>query len=209
MLYVIACDVEVVGFGELGGVTVSRPDDERQLLSRLHCLAAEGHVLGDDSRRGLHGAVVSQQLLGGVLDALQLAAQQVELIGMLQQREQAVADEIGGGLVPRDEEQLAGLVQLVGREPIPSSSAAIIALREVLAGSRLRSAATFTKYARSSRCARRAMRLSSSVLTPMPRIASSDQCLNFAWSSAGMPSISAMMMTGSGAARDAITSMPP
>ena len=57
-----------------------------------------------------------------MLDALRLAAQQVELIGMLQQREQAVADEIGGGLVPRDEEQLAGLVQLVGREPIAASS---------------------------------------------------------------------------------------
>jgi hypothetical protein len=108
MAIVAARDVEPVGIGEVRGISVGRADrgdHEGALRDRL---AAQLHLRVGDAGGPLDGAVVAQQLFHRAADQGGLAAQALELRGVLQEGEQAVADQVHGGLVARDEEQHAG-----------------------------------------------------------------------------------------------------
>jgi hypothetical protein len=107
-----AAQVEAVGVGELGGVAVGRPDEGHHHRARRDRAPTERHVLAGDARRALDLPIEAQQLLHRGADQRGIAAQPPEPIGMAQQGERAVADQVDGGLVPRDEEQDARGQQL-------------------------------------------------------------------------------------------------
>ena len=73
-------------------------------------------VGGGDACRALHGAVVAQQLLDRGGDQRGIVPHARELVGVAQQRQGAVADQVDGRLVARDEQQQAHRDDLVDGE---------------------------------------------------------------------------------------------
>ena len=77
-------------------------------LAALQARAADLHVLGDHAAHRRHRADVAQQLLDRGREERRIVAQQRHLLGMAEQGEQAVGDQVGGGLVPGLEQDGAG-----------------------------------------------------------------------------------------------------
>ena len=71
------------------------------------------HVASRDAIAQLVGAFAAQNLLDGAAHQLGLHAQTLLLLRPLRQQPEAVADEIGGGLVARVEDEDAVVQQLV------------------------------------------------------------------------------------------------
>ena len=67
MLHVIARHIELFGVAECGGIAVGGAEEQGDLLALSERVAIELDVLvRDHARGGLHGAVVTQQLLDRV-----------------------------------------------------------------------------------------------------------------------------------------------
>ena len=101
-----AGDVESVRVAVDVGVAVGRANHGEGKRAGGYDGARHGDVFAGDTRVGLHRRVVAQQLLhraGRV--PVRVAAQQGPLVGVAGEGKQAVADQIGGGLVPGDEHQ--------------------------------------------------------------------------------------------------------
>jgi hypothetical protein len=113
-----AREVEAVGVGEHGGIAVRRTDGDHHLVAARKAPSRDLHVLERPPRGPLHGAVEAQQLLDGALQQGGLAAQALQLAGMAQQREQAVPQQVAGGLVAGREEQDGGGQDLVVGEAV-------------------------------------------------------------------------------------------
>ena len=81
-------------------------------------LTTELEIDEGDATRELHRAVVAQQLLHRVGDQVRFGVQRGELIGVAQQREGAVPDEVHRRLVSREVEEHHLVLQLGGGEPV-------------------------------------------------------------------------------------------
>ena len=115
---VAARDVEAVGLVEHRRVAVRRADaaDHERALPDRH--AAELHVLERDAHGALHRAVEAQHLLDRALQQLGLRAQARELVGVLQERERPVPDQVRGRLVTGEQQQDRGRQQLAVAERV-------------------------------------------------------------------------------------------
>ena len=143
-----ARDVEPVGIGEMPGIAVGRPDGGNDQGPAGDLPALNLDISGGEPSRPLHRAVIAQELLDRGGDEAGIALELLELVGMTEQGEQPVADEVHRGLVPGDEQQhahgqhlaLAQLVSLLlGRDeqaqqvflgalaPLPDKGAKVIA----------------------------------------------------------------------------------
>lgn len=116
----VAGDVEAVGVVEAEGVASGVGDHGE------HDLAATGdHRAGDVDRvegeaegGGLQRSVVAQHLLDRAVDEGQIGAQRGELLRVGEQRQHAVGDEIAGGLVAGDQQQLGHAQEFFVAEPV-------------------------------------------------------------------------------------------
>ncbi len=109
----VAVEVEPVGLPERRGVPVGRGEGDRDQFALRDGHAPDGDVLPGHPLRGeVERAVVPEELLDGVLDHAGVLQQLGALVGMGQQRQGGVADEVDRGLVPGQEEQEAGRDEL-------------------------------------------------------------------------------------------------
>ena len=114
----VAADVEAIGVGEHRLVAVGRCVVDDDLVARGDLLAGELGVLGGgaaelDDRRG-----VPQHLLDRGRDEPEIGPQPRELAGVAGQRQQGVGDEVAGGVVAGDDQELEEAVQVVVGEPL-------------------------------------------------------------------------------------------
>ena len=103
---------------EVRGVVVGgaeQGEDERTLLDGV---AAELDVGERDAARELHRAVVAEQLVDAVDDQRRVVVQELELVGVPQQRQRAVADQVHGRLVAGDVEEAHLVEELVLAEDV-------------------------------------------------------------------------------------------
>jgi hypothetical protein len=112
-LYVGTRDVQPVRVGIARGVAIPGTQQGEDLLA-----GGNGHAADIDTRLGhsvheLRRAVVAQELVGEIAKQRRITPQQGELIGMLQETQQAVAEEVGGGLETRREQQRRERHQLI------------------------------------------------------------------------------------------------
>ena len=109
----LAGDVQPVGLVEHGRVAVGRADGQRDEQ------AGRQRAVGQrDGRRAeavvqLQRALEAQQFLHRAAQQFGLLLQALQLVGVAQQRVQAVADQVGGGLVAGVEQEDAVVQQLV------------------------------------------------------------------------------------------------
>jgi hypothetical protein len=107
-----------VRLGELIRIPIRGADHEQRALALGDHDTADGNVLQSDPRRRLHHAVEAQELLDRRAHQAGVGRQPAALVRMTQQREHGVADQVGGRLVPRDQDQHAHREQLVRAQPI-------------------------------------------------------------------------------------------
>src|SRR5262249_53407077 len=107
-----APEIEAVGLRKLSGVAIGGTDEGEHHVALGNRASGKRDVLAGNARGALDRPVVAEQFLDGALDQSRILAQPSKLFGMTQEREGAVADEIDGRLVPRDEKQDAGGQQL-------------------------------------------------------------------------------------------------
>lgn len=104
VLVVRAGDVQRVGIREPFRVVV-RGRVHEHLAFRDEHPTDDAVFSGEAFSRCLHRTVVAQQSFDRRLDERGVVFQLLELIGVLQQRQHAVADEVDGGFVPSDQQQ--------------------------------------------------------------------------------------------------------
>ncbi len=119
-------DIETFGIGELRGVAVGGADAQRHRRARRHRDAAEFERLDGHAVAELVGALEPQHFLDRGLDQRGILDQPPLLAAWLRQRHQAVADQIGGGLVAGIEQEDAVVQQLLFGQPL----AIVFALNE-------------------------------------------------------------------------------
>jgi hypothetical protein len=100
----VAAEVEPARCLEDGRVVVGRAEQQDHLLAGRNLPSPDLDVLDGGAAIGLHGAVVAQHLLDGVLHQLRIVAQPLKLVRMAQQRQQAVADQVRRGLIAGDQQ---------------------------------------------------------------------------------------------------------
>lgn len=94
-----AGQVEPVGVLEALGVPVGRGEEQVGQLALAQRPPADRDVLGGDPDDRLGRRVVAGEFLDGRADQHRVLAQPGQLVGVAQQGEHAVADQVGGGLV--------------------------------------------------------------------------------------------------------------
>jgi hypothetical protein len=94
-----SAEVERVGVGEPRRVAVRCAQQQEHALALADPIVADVKVLRGRDPAHLHRAVVPQQLLDRGADQGRLSLQAPALIGVAQQRQQAIADHVGGRLV--------------------------------------------------------------------------------------------------------------
>ena len=110
---VLPGDVEFIGASEPFRIAVGSSDHGCEEVARLDTVTAyvHGHLCTTPCR--LNGAVEAQELLHRALDQRRLFAQTLELPRIVQQRQQAVANQACGGLVPGKQKQHAHADELI------------------------------------------------------------------------------------------------
>ena len=112
-----ACNVQAVGVGKLRRIPVGGPDAERNQRPRLQRDAPDLGRFQQTAVAELVGAFEAQELLDGRDDQVRLGTQARHLIRVLQQGGDAVADQVGGGLVTGVQQEDAVLHQLHLAQP--------------------------------------------------------------------------------------------
>ena len=112
-----AVEQQPVWLRESLGITIRCPEQDPHPFSSAQDPASDLHVRLDDADPDLDGAIEAQQLLDGGPEEIRVTMQRAQRVGMPQQREHAVADQVGGRLVPGEQQERAGLDQLVLLEP--------------------------------------------------------------------------------------------
>jgi len=93
-------DVEAVGVVDERRVAVGGAQADQDLLARRHGDAIQGHARGRDTERGMgHRCGEAQQLLDGPGEQLRVALQRHQLVGVIEQGDDPVADQAAGGVV--------------------------------------------------------------------------------------------------------------
>ena len=112
-------DVEAVGArAPVGLVAVRRGQAAHHEHALLDGLAAHLDLPQRDAARHLHGRVVAEELLDGAAVQRRVGAQALELVGVAEEGEGAVADEVHGRLVAGDVEEHHLLEELLVREHV-------------------------------------------------------------------------------------------
>jgi len=111
-------EIEAVGVGKASGIAVGGPHHGDDGLAAADELVAEDDVLGRQASGVLAGTLVAQQLLDRGRDQRRVAPQALELVGMAQQRQHAVADQVRGRLLPPHHRDDAIGDHLVLGEPV-------------------------------------------------------------------------------------------
>ena len=119
MLVAFARDVEAVGIGKLRRVPVRRRQQDHRLLALLQRRATDLHLLQRDAACELHRRVIAQYLLDCALGQRRVVPQLGELIGVAQQRQRAVADQVHRRLVTGNQQQDARRQQLLLAQLVP------------------------------------------------------------------------------------------
>lgn len=121
MPVVAATDVETVGIGEDGRVAVRRRQYLEHPVAGFHHPAAEFVIRGDHPHLRQRRAVPAQHFLHRAGRQRLVAvgfAQALHLVGMPQQRQQPVAQQMRGGFMAGEQQQHAGGNQLVAAHEI-------------------------------------------------------------------------------------------
>lgn len=110
--------VEPIGVGEPGRVAIGGREHQVHQLSLTDRLAADRQILSRLPIHELDRPVVAEELLDSVGNQRRLLEQQTELVGVAQQSQQAVADQVRGRLMTGRQEQIGIRDQLRLAEPI-------------------------------------------------------------------------------------------
>ena len=110
-------DIEAFGVVEGRGITVGGADENDDVVAPAQAESVHLAVLDHAPERRLRRRVVAQQLLDRRGDEPGLFAQPLELGAVAKQGEEAVADEVGGGLVAGDDQQAQHVQHLALGEP--------------------------------------------------------------------------------------------
>ena len=108
----LAGHVETIRIGEMLGIPVGRADDGDDHGVLGDPLAPHLDLRRRPAPRALHGTVEAQELLDARLDQRRIGLEHPELVRVLEEGEEPVADQVDRGLVPGDEEEHAGGDQL-------------------------------------------------------------------------------------------------
>jgi hypothetical protein len=114
---VCPADVEPIGLGEHLRVAVRRPQRQVQQLTLADRLAAQRQVLTGDPLQELRRAVVPQALLHRRPHQPRVIARPAQLLGVVQQGQDGVAELVLRGDVAGTEQQDALRTDLLGRQP--------------------------------------------------------------------------------------------
>jgi hypothetical protein len=106
-------DVEPVRLGERLGVAVRRGQQSQDRRTRGRFEVADPQPAAHPPPGHLYRRVVAQRLLDRTRGQPRVGAQRRELLGMAQQRQNPVADQVDRGLVAGDQQQDAGGQQLL------------------------------------------------------------------------------------------------
>ena len=115
-------DIKPVRFGVLGRVMPCREQRASHRLTRLQLTAADLRGLQRKPANLRHWRIVAQHLLDRIGHEFGMRAQLGELIGVLEQREDAIADQVGGVKLPATTSRLAGLGDLAAIRFSPSGT---------------------------------------------------------------------------------------
>ena len=118
MRSVLAHDIETVRVGMPSGVVSRREQRTCHRLTRLHRRAADLCGLKRKASDLHHRRIVAQHLLDCIGHELGMSSQPGELVRVPKQRQCAIADQIGGGEIPGDQQQVAGYDNLALRQAI-------------------------------------------------------------------------------------------
>ena len=99
MMIQFAGDIETVRVGEMTRVAIGRRQHGQDEVPAVNRLAAAFHVFRGNAAHELHGAIVPQELLDGRGNQGGVVPKPSQLVGMSEQRDEAVAQQVGGGLV--------------------------------------------------------------------------------------------------------------
>ncbi len=100
-------DVETVGIGEDGRVPAGGGHQDDHAVTAGEGVPADSRLGERDPHRELGGRVVAEHLLDGRRGELRSFAQQSELVGIAQQSDHSVADEVDARLHARDQQEHA------------------------------------------------------------------------------------------------------
>ena len=106
------------GFSNAAGSRFAAPSRAIAFWPGAQTLAAHLQVVPDDPPVELDRAVVAQQLVDGRLEQFGLVAEAPQLIGMAEQRQKAVADQVARRLVASHQDQQHGGQQLLAGQPV-------------------------------------------------------------------------------------------
>ena len=114
----IAADVEALGVGEGLRIAVGRVHEGEDALAAPDQASAELDVVGGDARQGAGRPVVAQPFLDGARRERRVGPESLPLFAKAHGVEEAVADQVGRGLVAGEEQQDRRADHLVRRQRI-------------------------------------------------------------------------------------------
>jgi hypothetical protein len=101
----LAGDIETVRFGEVTVVAIGCSQHGQDEVAAADRLAAAFHVFGGNAAHELHGAVVPQELFDSHGNRPEVVPKPLQLVGVLEQRDEAVTQQVGGCLIARVEQE--------------------------------------------------------------------------------------------------------
>jgi hypothetical protein len=119
MASVGALDIETVRLGVPRWVTAGREKRNGHHLAHLYLFAPDLERVQRYPAGLRHGWIVTQHLFDGMRNELGMGAEFDELIRIGEQRQNAVADQVGGGEVAGHQQQVTGHNDLALGQPIP------------------------------------------------------------------------------------------
>ena len=110
--------VQGIGVGKHGGVAVCCADQGDDGLACVDSLVADLHIFERDAPVHLNGWVVSEELVYCQVQQVGLAAETLELFGVFQEGEHAVADQVARCFVAGYEQEDQGCHQFCVRQAV-------------------------------------------------------------------------------------------
>ena len=104
VLFSAAMDVESVGGGKNLLVAIGGPEQQKHHVAWLQVLPVHGGRARERPGKSLDWRVVAQELLDGAWKELWIVRHCVPGVGFASKRYQTVAEEVGGRLVPGDQQ---------------------------------------------------------------------------------------------------------
>ena len=114
-----AVEVHLVGMVELGGVAVGGRPGQQDAVALLHGTAVEVDVVGDRAGQRLGRREDAEELFDGAVEQLGVLGQPSPLLGVLEEVDEGLRDERGGGADAARDEQLDDRVHAVVGDRLP------------------------------------------------------------------------------------------